>query len=308
MILAAGLTPAWQQVLCFEKFRPGEVNRATEARWCASGKALNVGMGLHALGAQVQILSVIGGVAGEAIRREFAGRNIPVRWIESNSPTRICTTVLSQATNQTTELVQDSAPLRAADLEQFRQAFRDEAKHAGVVVISGSLPAGVESEFYRDLMEDCTGRVILDVRGPELTAALERRPFLVKPNREELGKTVGRQLSSEAETLEAMRELNRQGAEWVVVTHGADPVLASHETAAFRLFPPRMPVVNPIACGDCFAAGLAWGFHDGQDPKAALQLGIASAGDNLAQRRPARLDPQRVLKIASSVRIESASR
>ena len=30
MILAAGLTPAWQQILVFERFRGGEVNRARQ--------------------------------------------------------------------------------------------------------------------------------------------------------------------------------------------------------------------------------------------------------------------------------------
>lgn len=308
MILAAGLTPAWQQILSFEKFRPGEVNRAREAHWCASGKVLNVGMALNALGAPVRTLSLVGGKPGEAIRQEFSERNIPARWIASETPTRTCTTILDQETGQTTELVENSAPLDGEELEQFRQAFRDEAKQADWVVLSGSLPAGVGKEFDRDLMEDCTGRVILDVRGPELVKALERRPFLVKPNREELGRTVGRQLSGETETWEAMRELNRQGAEWVVVTHGAEPVLASHETAAYRLFPPRTTAVNPIACGDCFAAGLAWGFDDGLDPNIALQFGAAAAADNLTQLLPARLDPHRVRKIAQAVRIESVRR
>ena len=44
MILSAGLTPAWQQILVFDGFRYGEVNRAAEAVWCASGKVFNAGI------------------------------------------------------------------------------------------------------------------------------------------------------------------------------------------------------------------------------------------------------------------------
>jgi 1-phosphofructokinase family hexose kinase len=307
VILAAGLTPAWQQILSFDQFVPGEVNRAIRVEWCASGKVLNVGMALHHLGARAQTLSLIGGRTGDAIRGEFASRNIPARWIESQTPTRTCTTILDGQTHQTTELVENSAPIAEEDLQLFRGAFQEEAARAEWVVLSGSLPVGVPATLYRELMRDCPGKVILDVRGTELSQALTERPFLVKPNRAELARTVGRDLSTEEETLDAMRELNSQGAQWVVVTHGAKSVLASHETEAFRLLPPQVPVVNPIACGDCFAAGLAWGFSQGHSPMESLRLGVAAAAENLSQVLPARLNPERVRKIAETVRSDVIS-
>jgi 1-phosphofructokinase family hexose kinase len=260
------------------------------------------------LGAKVQTLSLIGGRIGEAIRAEFSAEKIPARWIESQTPTRTCTTILDAMSGQTTELVENSAPISAEDLHQFRKAFREEAAHADWVVLSGSLPEGVPSTFYRDLMQDCRGKVLLDFRGDELIAALAQRPFLVKPNRAELARTLGRELSGEADTLDAMRELHRQGAEWVVITHGPEAVLASHQTGVFRLNPPRALVVNPIASGDSFAAGLVWGFSEGSDPMECLRLGVAAATDNLTQLMPARLDPNRVREIARTVRLDVLSR
>lgn len=307
MILAAGLTPAWQQILSFDHFTPGEVNRANQVEWCASGKVLNVGMALHYLGADVQTLCVIGGRSGEAIQQEFATRNIPARWIASQTPTRICTTILDQRTRQTTELVENSAALIPEEVAQFRKAFQEEARTAEWVVLSGSLPAGISSSFYRELMQDCPGRVILDVRGPELEAALEQNPFLIKPNRAELASTVKRELATETDTFDAMRELNRRGAEWVVITNGPDSVLASHESGSYRLVPPKVSVVNPIACGDCFAAGLAWGFHENRSPDAVLRLGVAAATENATQLLPARLNPDEVLKISQTIRVDVVS-
>ena len=52
MILAAGLTPAWQQILSFDQFTLGEVNRARRSVWCGSGKVLNVGCALRQLGSE----------------------------------------------------------------------------------------------------------------------------------------------------------------------------------------------------------------------------------------------------------------
>ncbi len=304
MILSAGLTPAWQQILSFDQFQPSEVNRAKQAQWCASGKVINVGMGLATLGANGETLCLIGGKTGEAIREEFAARNIPARWIESNTPTRICTTILDQHTGQTTELVENSAPVSAQELANFERAFEEEAHNAKWVVLSGSLPQGVPATWYRDRMKQCRGRVILDIRGAELVAALDQQPFLIKPNHAELAKTVERELPTEAETLTAMRELNQRGADWVVITQGAGPVLATHQGESYRLWPPVLPVVNPIGCGDSFAAGLAWGFSEGLTAGECLVRGVAAAAENLGQHLPARLDPNRVEKIAAIVRME----
>ena len=61
MILCAGLTPAWQQILVFESFRVGEVNRAREVIWCASGKVFNAGIAAHHLGGPSLTLATVGG-------------------------------------------------------------------------------------------------------------------------------------------------------------------------------------------------------------------------------------------------------
>ena len=72
-ILSAGLTPAWQQIMVFDRLRPGEVNRAREAVWCGSGKVLNAGLAAHHLGGPSLTLAPLGGPPLAEIEREFAG-------------------------------------------------------------------------------------------------------------------------------------------------------------------------------------------------------------------------------------------
>ena len=79
MILAAGLTPAWQQVLVFDTFTPGAVNRARQVYWCASGKVLNAARALYHLGSPCKALSLLGGRSGEEIRRDFPQLGISAR-------------------------------------------------------------------------------------------------------------------------------------------------------------------------------------------------------------------------------------
>lgn len=289
MILVAGLTPAWQQIMLFDRLQPGEVNRAAEVRWCASGKVLNVAVALHHLGAPCKCLSPIGGPAGESIRVEFESFGIPARWIPSAIPTRVCTTLLERSPQQTTELVENAAPLPAEELERFRRAYADEVQNAELVVLTGSLPQGTPSSFYRELLDSTPCPTILDVRGPELLQALDKRPTLVKPNREELGKTVGRVLQTDTEVIEAMHEIRRRGAEWVVITDGKNPLFVLGHGDLQRLTPPAVEVVNPIGSGDCLAAGIAWGLHCKREPLDAIRLGMAAAAENVGRLLPARL-------------------
>lgn len=292
MILVAGLTPAWQQIAVLDRLRVGEVNRAREVHWCASGKVLNVGLALTQLGASVRTLSLVGcGAAGEDTRRDMSDLGVDVRWIESNAPQRVCTTLLDHESGQTTEIVENSSPASEAELNAFETAFADETaqKNVELLILTGSLPTGTSKDFFAMLLSRVRTPAILDVRGDELLATLPHRPFVVKPNREELGHTVRRELVTDGDVWQAMSEINGRGAEWVVVTHGAGEVFASRGAERFRFHPPRVNVVNPIGCGDCFTAGLAWALQRGEEMPTAIRTGIAAAAQNAEQLLPARL-------------------
>jgi 1-phosphofructokinase family hexose kinase len=304
-ILAAGLSPAWQQMLDFEHFRPGEVNRARSAHWCASGKVLNVGLALHSLGARARTLSLCGsGPAGAALRQDFERLGVDVRWVDTVAPMRVCTTILDEATGRTTELVENAPPITRDEVADFRAAYRDEVRRASLVVLTGSLPSGAGEDLFSELLAGFETPALLDVRGRSLTAALPLRPRLIKPNREELEQTVGRSLPDEAAVFDAMRELHRVGALAVVVSQGAGPLLALDDGERYRVEPPTVRVVNPIGCGDCLAAGLAVALDRGDDIAAALRFGVAAAAVNARELLPARLDAQAVAELATRVRIE----
>ncbi len=330
MILAAGLSPAWQQIVTLDDLHIGEVNRAREVHWCASGKVLNVGLALHRLtrtetgvseqdfklqiencklkidqDAAVRTLAVVGGLTGEAIRREFADLDVSARWIESKSPTRICTTLLVAATGATTELVENAQSIAADELARFREAYREEASTADVVFLTGSFPAGTPTMLYRELVAATPGRVVLDAQGEPLLAALGSRPFVVKPNREELGNTLGCSLETDDQLKSAMRELCRRGATWVVVSQGKEKVWVGSEREMLSATPPQVAVVNPIGGGDCLAAGIAFGLACGESMPDAVLTGMAAAADNVGQLLPARLDRNRVEALRQKMQFDS---
>ncbi|MGQ0633752.1 MAG: 1-phosphofructokinase family hexose kinase [Planctomycetaceae bacterium] len=390
MIVAAGLSPAWQQIVLLDRLHVGEVNRAREIHWCASGKVLNAGLALHALapplskggpgrvahltnspheacvpslpplrgkgwgwgaspgatgstpentptpdpspvegegrGSCVDInaasgegseiafsphvlaartLALVGGATGEAIRGEFEALGVDARWVVSRSATRVCTTILDRGGGTTTELVENAGPILPAELAAFRDAYREEARGANVALLIGSLPAGAPDALYGELLAETKCPAIVDAQGAVLLAALAARPYVVKPNRKELGSTMGCDVSTDAGLHAAMREMNRLGATWVVVTQGKECVWIASANRLYTIEPPRIEPVNPIGSGDCLAAGIALALARGRDVPEAVAYGVAAAAENARQLLPARLDRQIVEAMQRAIKPQS---
>ena len=304
-VVAAGLSPAWQTVMRFAALEAGEVNRASEVWRCASGKVLNVAVALATLGSKSRAVTVLGGAVAGWTAAELVGFGIDLVAVPTVTDTRCCTTLIDDATGSTTELVENAPSITPAELAGFVSAYEEAVAGAGVVVLSGSLPAGTPSTIYRDLLERTPCPAIVDARGPELLAALPCRPWLVKPNREELARTVGRPLESDTDLRVAMEWLLERGAQRALVTDGAGPATLLGPTGWFRIVPPRpVSVVNPIGCGDCLAAGIAHTIGGGGEPLEAVRFGMACAALNCGTVLTGRMDRTAMESLVRSVRIE----
>lgn len=259
---------------------------------------MNVGLALHHLAerrADASLnLAPLGGPAYEAIDHEFEQLGVPRRWVRTRSPTRVCTTIVDGAAGTATELVENAGPLTAEELTEFEDAFASAAADAQVVVLTGSLPRGVPADFFRRLLRQAPCPAVLDIRGAELLAALDARPLVVKPNRDELAHTLGTPIRTHEDLKLAMSELHRRGAQTVIVTAGAGEVRL-RSAAGFRQFtPPGVDrIVNPIGCGDAMAAGMAWAIGRGLDVESAVGHGLAAAAANLSTLLPSDFDGQR---------------
>ncbi len=101
-----------------------------------------------------------------------------------------------------------------------------------------------------------------------------------------------------------MRSLNDAGSTWVVVSSSRDALWATGQGHTLRLPSLEVETVNPIGCGDCLAAGIAWAVDSGRSMHEALKIGVAAAAENAAQQLPSRLDVVRVLELAQQVQCE----
>lgn len=302
--LCVCLNPTIQNTLLFDRIARDDVNRARASRVDASGKGVNAARVLGRLGRRAAHLTHLGGRFASAFRELCAADGIDLRWVDSLSEIRFCCTALEEGDASVTELVQEAEPVGPGTEAALLGLFESMAADFGTLVVSGSKAAGYSPAAVPAMAASAKAkglRVVLDVRGRDLTDSLSSRPDVVKPNLKEFLSTF---LPEEAARLEAegpayadspllrgrtaaaMEGLSRDFGCAVVVTRGSRPAWAvgpgGFEEIPFAAVRP----VNTTGSGDAFTAGLAAALDAGAPLRDAVLEGARCGAANAALLKP----------------------
>ncbi|MFE0022631.1 1-phosphofructokinase family hexose kinase [Amycolatopsis sp. NPDC059021] len=268
MILTVTPNSALDVTYTVDGLRPDSVHRVREMRARAGGKGINVARVLHTLGEDVRAVATAGGATGNAFTAELSEAGIPADLVPVGGETRRTTTILSTV-DDTVTLFNEPGPDLSA--QEWTSLVDTVGRHTpDVLVCSGSLPPGAGG--YAELLT--TGvPAILDTSGAALTAGLSGRPSVVKPNLAELREVTGR-----ADPVAAATELRSRGAGTVVVSLGADGLLAVTEHGVWQAAPSKTLTGNATGAGDAAVAGIALGIAGGEPWPGILRRAVALSG------------------------------
>ena len=134
-------------------------------------------------------------------------------------------------------------------------------------------------------------------------SGIKARPYLIKPNQQELEDIIGRTLPNEQSIVDAARAIIDQGVQWVYVSRGDKGAIAVSESVALSAYVNHVPgkIVSKIGCGDAMVAGLAVATLAGLDLNDTLKSGVACGTANLFSREPGRFDKDKLSEIADHV-------
>lgn len=280
MVYTVTLNPALDYELLVNAFRAGGLNRASREHMHFGGKGVNVSTVLHDLGVETVALGFLAGFTGKALEDGLrsGGLRTDFVWLEEGL-TRVNVKIRSGEGGEETEINSGGPAIPPPALERLLQKL-DRLVSGDVLVLAGSLPAGLPGDVYRTILARVEGRGVLtavDAARDVLKGVLPYRPFLIKPNRAELGELFGRAQLAEDEILPCARSLQEQGARNVLVSMGPDGSLLLDETGACRrLGVPRGTVRHTVGAGDSMVAGFLAGWLDSRDYAAAHRMGAAA--------------------------------
>ena len=278
MIYTVTFNPSLDYVVQVDDFAVGEINRTRTESIYPGGKGINVSLVLQNLGLPSVALGFTAGFSGAEIERLLQEAGCRCDFIAVKAGySRINTKIISGAE---TALNGQGPQLSEAELAALFNKLRRLTQN-DVLVLAGSIPASLPDNIYEqilELLQPVGTRVVVDATGDLLLKVLKYRPFLIKPNHEELGEFFGRgPLLTEEEILAAAQRLQQQGARNVLVSRGANGALLLDENGKLhKQASPKGTLVNSVGAGDSMVAGFLAGYLQTQDYDAALRLGVAA--------------------------------
>ena len=280
MVYTVTLNPALDYEVLVDGFRAGGLNRTSREHMHFGGKGVNVSTVLHGLGVGTTALGFVAGFTGKALEDGLKARGIPTDFIRlEEGLTRVNVKICSGGGGGETEINSQGPAIPPAALEALLQKL-DRLGAGDVLVLAGSLPAGLPSNVYQTILDRVEGRGVLtvvDAARDLLKGVLSRRPFLIKPNSAELGELFGRETLSEEEILPLAQSLQAQGARNVLVSMGGAGSLLLDETGgARRLGVPPGTARRSVGAGDSMVAGFLAGWLETRDYAAAHRMGAAA--------------------------------
>jgi len=305
--LTVCLNPTLQKTLRFSSIYPGTVNRTGDHRLDASGKGINVTRVLTQLGKNSVHLTQLGGGLRPLFLSLCEQDGLSVQWVESESQIRFCYTLLSEG-NAVTELVEESEPVAAQTEDRLLEKLDDilaKTPDLNWLIISGTKAAGFSDVVIPAMTQKAKEKglkVILDIKGKDLTESLKYQPDIVKPNLFEFaaGFAPGLIRNNELITIDdstkeqiksAVLDMAQKYKCRVILTNGSRKIIAASADKMsgdgfFEIEVRPVKAVNSIGCGDSFTAGLASALEEGAGFREAIGEGCRCGALNAALVRP----------------------
>jgi 1-phosphofructokinase len=224
VIVTVTLNPSLDRTMEIADLNRGGLIHAEATRLDPGGKGVNVARALTAHGFPACAVVPRNGPEGMRLTALLGVEGIDVCAVPVTGHTR-SNVSLVEPDGTVTKINERGGRLTDGDLEAILEAVLAVGDGAEWVVASGSLPPGVPDAFYARLgqrVSELGVRFAVDTSGPALPAALETRPALVKPNRDELAESVGFRIDTVADAVRAAEVIREAGAGAVLASLGED--------------------------------------------------------------------------------------
>lgn len=305
MITVAGFNTAIDRFIHLGALIPGQVHRASAEHVYPGGKGVHVAQTIAALGERVQLVGLIDASHRNLIQRRMSERDVLFHGVEIAGELRHCL-ALQDAGGIITEVLGQGPLLGQAERDALLLAFRRSVEDSELVILSGSVPRGFAASVYAELIDHLKRlgkRCLVDASGDVMRHAVAAKPFLVKPNRDEISEWVGRPVEDLGAAKEAVIALRDQGIAMPVVTLGGLGAVAADDSGIWHARLEATQVRNSVGSGDCFLAGMAVAMQRHMPLEHALRLGVACGVANAQSEETGFVERNSVDALLSAVEV-----
>lgn len=286
VIYTVTFNPSLDYIVSVKDFRPGMTNRTSSELVLAGGKGINVSIVLGNLGIKSTALGFIAGFTGDEIVRRLHNGGINSEFIKINDGISRINIKLKSIDG--TEINGQGPHIDSSHIERLMNRLR-RLESGDVLVLAGSIPAGISDNIYKDIMDmlkDKGVQIVVDATSRLLTNVLEYNPFFIKPNQHELGDIFNVTLNTQEEVIPYALELKKMGAVNVCVSMGGKgAILVADDGNVYKAKAPDGILKNSVGAGDSLVAGFLSGWIEKKDYEYAFRKGVATGSASAFSER-----------------------
>lgn len=276
MIYSVTLNPSIDFIVRVKDFQLGETNRAYEDNFFAGGKGIMVSKLLKNVKTDCVNLGFLGGFTGTFIEQNLKKLNILSDFVTVNENTRVN---VKLKTETETEINCQGPKISDSEKEEFLDKIR-KIKSDDFVILSGSVPSNLGNDFYITIIEILNKNGVkftLDSSGETFSKSLKYKPFLIKPNKDELKEYARIEFKNNQEIVNYVRENLVDKAEHVIISLGGEGALYIDKNFSLFAYPLRVKenVVNTVGAGDSVVAGFVNYMLKHNDVERAFRFAVA---------------------------------
>ncbi len=304
-IVTVTLNPVYDLFYTIPNFQPYRENLAAKVEVFPGGKAVNVSRALKANGHDSTAFLLLGKDNGQAFVSAMENEGLCTRIYRTDGRVRENLTTLTDGIPETRICVHTFSITKEI-LDHVADDLVSLVDGDTTVVISGKFPKGLTlsdcTDFVRRL-QTVTRYIALDSQtfGAEEIRSL--KPWLIKPNEEEIEALIGHPCSDLPSLIDAAEDLYWGGIANVLISLGGNGALYVGELGGFRIEVPSITPLSTIGAGDSTLAGFLSAYADGLDAVACLTRACAFGTAACLEEGTNPPKPEKVAELSHTVRV-----
>lgn len=307
MICTLTINPAMDRMIYLRGFSRGNTNRIQKQSDALGGKGTHVSVNLEILQCRNRAFGIGFGETGLRIEEKLKGEYIELEFLHYSAGNSRTNYAVVEENGCCTLLSEKGRIITREECEALLEKMEQAVRPGDILVLSGDASNTEIPLFYIEVIDRFAGRgvrVFLDSSSDNLIEGLKRKPFLVKPNEDELSQILGRRVESETGVIAGIAELAGMGIGCIAVTCGGRGSYVWYQENLYRIHPLEVRAVNTIGCGDAFLSGMAYGFDKGLPFVETLRYAAAVSSATAESNSTVGFELGRAMELKDQVHIE----
>ncbi len=272
------MNPAMDRTIAVDRLAFDDRAYILSSKDSPGGRGINAARVIHSFGGETVAILPAGGEHGARFELFMQECGFPVSTVPIRNHIRLNLTITDRH-GLTIKLNEIGPKLEGSEIKSVERAIESQLPKASWLMLCGSLPPGVPSDFYAELVTRARKqnvRTLLDTDGEALSQGIEANPTIVAPNQQEAERLLNTVLLTRSQSIAAAKRIHSLGAESVVLSLASRGAIGVGDGSVWEAIPPRVDAISPIGAGDALAAALLWSLEQGHAFEEALRWGVAA--------------------------------